>query len=88
MSQYSGDSFGSESNLNEVRSGSGNEIDDLTNSIPGVPGDDYPILAEVPELSFTCDGRVAGGKEQQGAMEKDTVVGHRKGQGLLGIPLY
>ena len=65
MSQYSGDSFGSASNLNEVRTGSGNEIDDLTNSIPGVPGDDYPILAEVPELSFTCDGRVAGGNEQQ-----------------------
>jgi hypothetical protein len=59
-----GDNFGSGSNINEVRSGSGsgNEIEDLNSSIPGVPGEDYPILAEVPELSFTCDGRVAGGR--------------------------
>jgi hypothetical protein len=45
--------------LNVVRAEGG--IEDLKNSIPGVPGEDYPILAEVPELSFTCDGRVAGG---------------------------
>jgi len=33
----------------------------LGNSIPGVPGEDYPIYAEVPESGFTCDGQVDGG---------------------------
>ena len=60
LGQY-GDNFGSGSSLNEVRSGSGNALDDLSNSIPGVPGQDYPILAEVPELAFSCEGRVEGG---------------------------
>merc|ERR1711862_950299 len=33
----------------------------LSNSIPGVPGEDYPIYAEVPETAFSCDGQVDGG---------------------------
>ena len=33
----------------------------LGNSIPGVPGEDYPIYAEVPESGFTCEGQVDGG---------------------------
>merc|ERR1719175_278167 len=33
----------------------------LQGSIPGVPGEDYPIYAEVPETGFTCDGQVDGG---------------------------
>merc|ERR1711874_229479 len=33
----------------------------LEETIPGVPGDDYPIFAEVPETSFLCDGQVDGG---------------------------
>ena len=33
----------------------------LGNSIPGVPGEDYPIYAEVPETGFVCDGQVDGG---------------------------
>ena len=33
----------------------------LGNSIPGVPGEDYPIYAEVPETAFSCDGQVDGG---------------------------
>ena len=33
----------------------------LQGSIPGVPGEDYPIYAEVPETAFTCDGQVDGG---------------------------
>merc|ERR1719244_940413 len=33
----------------------------LEEAIPGVPGDDYPIFAEVPETSFLCDGQVDGG---------------------------
>merc|ERR1712123_558084 len=32
--------------------------DALGNSIPGVPGEDYPIYAEVPESGFVCDGQV------------------------------
>ena len=34
----------------------------LGNSIPGVPGEDYPIYSEVPESGFTCDGQVDGGQ--------------------------
>merc|ERR1712127_922681 len=33
----------------------------LTSNIPGVPGEDYPIYAEVPETAFLCDGQVDGG---------------------------
>merc|ERR1719378_1233887 len=34
---------------------------DLSTTIPGTPGSDYPIFAEVPETSFLCDGQVDGG---------------------------
>merc|ERR1712048_635758 len=33
----------------------------LEETIPGIPGDDYPIFAEVPDTSFVCDGLVEGG---------------------------
>ena len=41
--------------------GSDPALDMLASSIPGVPGEDYPIYAEVPESGFTCDGQVDGG---------------------------
>ena len=61
LGQY-GDNDVAASDQDSVQAGSGDPIEDLKNNIPGVPGEDYPILAEVPELSFTCDGRVTGGK--------------------------
>ena len=30
----------------------------LEDTIPGVPGDDYPIYATVPDTGFSCDGQV------------------------------
>ncbi len=33
----------------------------LMTSVPGVPGEDYPIFADVPETGFSCDGQVPGG---------------------------
>merc|ERR1711868_167526 len=33
----------------------------LQSAVPGVPGEDYPIYAEVPESGFTCEGQVDGG---------------------------
>jgi len=33
----------------------------LLKSVPGTPGTDYPILAEVPETKFDCAGQVEGG---------------------------
>merc|ERR1711931_6823 len=33
----------------------------LEETIPGIPGDDYPIFAEVPDTSFLCDGQADGG---------------------------
>ena len=37
----------------------------LEKSVPGIPGEDYPIYAEVPETAFACDGQVDGGKNLQ-----------------------
>jgi len=33
----------------------------LMTSVPGVPGEDYPILADVPETAFSCENGVEGG---------------------------
>ena len=33
----------------------------LMSSVPGTPGEDYPIYSEVPETEFDCEGRVIGG---------------------------
>ena len=59
------DSYGRDS-LDQYASGSeldarSAELDALSANIPGIPGEDYPIFAEVPESSFTCDGQVDGG---------------------------
>jgi len=35
--------------------------DMLRMSVPGNPGEDYPIYAEVPATAFTCAGQVDGG---------------------------
>ena len=34
----------------------------LEKAVPGIPGEDYPINAEVPETAFGCEGQVEGGK--------------------------
>ena len=31
-------------------------------TIPGVPGEDYPIYPAVPDTGFACDGLVEGGE--------------------------
>ncbi|XP_068236081.1 uncharacterized protein [Palaemon carinicauda] len=42
--------------------GGGDPIANLANVIPGdgVPGQDYPILASVPDTGFVCQGRIPG----------------------------
>lgn len=35
----------------------------LEKAVPGIPGEDYPIYASVPETAFVCDGQVEGGKQ-------------------------
>lgn len=47
--------------LSESHSGDHQGLDWLLESVPGTPGEDYPILAEVPETAFSCDGQVEGG---------------------------
>ena len=42
--------------------GSDDPLDWLRESIPGEPGVDYPIFAEVETTSFSCKDRVFGGK--------------------------
>jgi len=39
----------------------GDPIAMLRDSIPGTPGEDYPIYADAPETKFECEGRVNGG---------------------------
>ena len=53
-----GRSGGAGSASGAVLGGSG----DLSETIPGVAGEDFPIYAEVPDTGFTCDGQVEGGK--------------------------
>lgn len=36
-------------------------LDMLMKSVPGIPGEDYPIFSEAPETGFTCEGGVNGG---------------------------
>merc|ERR1719237_16998 len=54
-----GGSFGGDPN--SPAGGGGGGSGSLEEAIPGVPGEDYPIFAEVPETSFFCDGQVDGG---------------------------
>merc|ERR1719340_24091 len=51
--QYSADTSGAASD---------DDVGGLEVNIPGIPGEDYPIYAEVPDTGFTCDGQVEGGK--------------------------
>ena len=37
-------------------------LDMLMKSVPGIPGEDYPIYPEAPETAFSCEGQVNGGK--------------------------
>jgi len=56
----SGGGFGG-GNSGDFGGGDGGAGGSLEETIPGVPGDDYPIFGEVPETSFLCDGQVDGG---------------------------
>ena len=47
--------------LGEYGAAGDDALSALSSSIPGVPGEDYPIYAEVPETAFSCDGQVDGG---------------------------
>merc|ERR1712212_669747 len=42
-------------------SGFGGGNGDIAEAVPGIPGADYPIFAEVPQSPFFCGGRVEGG---------------------------
>lgn len=53
------DNYGAASGLDSK--GANPELDALAANIPGVPGEDYPIYAEVPESAFSCEGQVDGG---------------------------
>ena len=50
--QYSADTSGAASD---------DDVGGLEVNIPGIPGEDYPIYANVPDTGFTCDGLVEGG---------------------------
>merc|ERR1712106_509968 len=53
--------FGGASGANGYEDGADASGGSLEETIPGIPGDDYPIFAEVPDTSFLCDGQVDGG---------------------------
>ena len=59
---YAGGAGGAGGRGGDGGSGGGsNGEGSLEETIPGVPGEDYPIYAEVPETSFSCEGQVDGG---------------------------
>ncbi len=41
--------------------GSTDPLDWLRGGVPGEPGVDYPIYAEIQDTSFSCNGRLFGG---------------------------
>merc|ERR1712058_142462 len=57
QSQYAGGRAGAGGGFG----GGGGNGGSLEETIPGIPGEDYPIYSEVPETSFFCDGQVDGG---------------------------
>merc|ERR1719510_1563263 len=58
LDAYAQPSYG---DLDTAASDAADPLAMLQASIPGVPGEDYPIYAEVPETAFLCDGQVDGG---------------------------
>merc|ERR1719242_1371671 len=58
LDSYAQPSYG---DLDTAASDAADPLAMLQASIPGVPGEDYPIYAEVPESGFSCDGQVDGG---------------------------
>merc|ERR1719187_767401 len=58
---FGGSNGGFTGNSGDFGGGDGGAGGSLEETIPGVPGDDYPIFGEVPETSFLCDGQVDGG---------------------------
>merc|ERR1711881_676082 len=68
-------------------SGADDNLAMLQGAIPGVPGEDYPIYAEVPETAFACDGHVDGGYYDDG--EAECQVFHiRTADGAGGLAKY
>jgi hypothetical protein len=49
------------SGAGDAKAGEEDALAALAANIPGIPGEDYPIYAEVPESGFACDGQVDGG---------------------------
>merc|ERR1711892_1189656 len=60
---------GYEGDLDSAASDVADPLAMLQGAIPGVPGEDYPIYAEVPESGFTCEGQVDGGYYADGEAE-------------------
>lgn len=63
---YNDDQDAAASDDSAALAGSGDdaEVDPLAmlmKSVPGIPGEDYPIFAEAPETAFSCEGQVNGG---------------------------
>ena len=56
-----GSKFGGGDSAGFERDFGSDSLSGLAEAIPGEAGLDYPILAEVPETSFSCSGQVEGG---------------------------
>merc|ERR1719513_373887 len=46
--------------LSSVSCQDGDPLESLATSIPGSPGEDYPIYSSPPDTSFLCDGFIEG----------------------------
>ncbi|XP_027213082.2 pupal cuticle protein 36-like [Penaeus vannamei] len=76
----SGNGFGAAGNgpSNGYGYGQDDEVAALAESIPGggVPGEDYPILASVPDTGFSCDAQAVQGYYADTAAEAGCQVFH------------
>merc|ERR1719411_2430829 len=59
LDSYAQPSYGED--LDTAACDAADNIAMLEKAVPGIPGEDYPIYAEVPESGFSCDGQVDGG---------------------------
>ena len=51
-------SYGGGGSVSDAGGGDYDSEGSLEDTIPGTPGVDYPILAQVPDTGFSCDGQV------------------------------
>ena len=64
QASYEGDQDAAASEDSAADDAAADPLAMLMKSVPGIPGEDYPIFATAPETEFSCEGQVNGGKNR------------------------